>query len=125
MFRTYILTINLRCVSYYAAYTKLANYTGQLAITMSQATAGVDVWTPHTCNATAFGAACNQPVLIGASDAEVKIKYSVKNTSVPFRTWMNGTPLEVVIRLDYHASSQVDRGWRKKNQAYPGVRLCR
>ncbi|KXZ49559.1 hypothetical protein GPECTOR_20g413 [Gonium pectorale] len=100
-------------------YTMLANYTGQWTLSMSKSIAG-GAWVPHVCNASAHGAACNQPPLVAHSNAALKITFSQRNTSVPLKTWKNGVPLEVVIRLDYAPASQIDRGWRKKNQAYPG-----
>ncbi|GFR51548.1 hypothetical protein Agub_g13967 [Astrephomene gubernaculifera] len=101
-------------------YTTLANYTGQFAIRAYRRDSAADGWQSHACNISAYGAPCNQPPLEGNSDSQVKIEFNVKNTSAPFRTWKNGTPQEVVVRLDYATVSQVDRGWRKKNQAYPG-----
>ncbi|GIL55782.1 hypothetical protein Vafri_11286 [Volvox africanus] len=101
-------------------YTKLSSYTGQWKISMFVRASAAAQWTPHTCNATTFGAACNQPVLTGFSDWEVMVNFTLKNASAPFRTWNNGTPDKVIVRLDYAPVAQVDRGWRKKNQAYPG-----
>lgn len=100
----------------------LANFTSQWTIRMFVRASPDADWIPHTCNATNFGAECNQPVFHGSSTAEVMVNFTQRNATAPLRTWKNGTPVEVIVRLDYAPISQVDRGWRKKNQAYPGVR---
>ncbi|KAG2489121.1 hypothetical protein HYH03_012347 [Edaphochlamys debaryana] len=94
--------------------------TGQWAITIQRRNAYSEPWAPHICNATAYGAPCNAPVLRDHTEQEVKITFTKRNASVPLRTWKMGTPIELLVRLDYMPVSQVDRGWRKKNQVYPG-----
>ncbi|EFJ43674.1 hypothetical protein VOLCADRAFT_106678 [Volvox carteri f. nagariensis] len=101
-------------------YAMMSNFTGQWSISIFIRESPSAQWVPHTCNATAFGAACNRPVLTAFTNYQVMVNFTRKNASAPFRTWKNGTPQELVVRLDYAAASQVDRGWRKKNQAYPG-----
>ncbi|PNH10817.1 hypothetical protein TSOC_002356 [Tetrabaena socialis] len=97
-----------------------ASLNGQFAIAMSRRESADSPWVPHTCNASTYGAACNQPVLADHSSQEILITYALKNTSAPVRTWKNGVPTEVIVRLDYAPISAVDRGWRKKNGAWPG-----
>lgn len=108
------------------AYTQLAPFATQWIITMAKRNSKTDTtFTPHTCNATVMGKACNQPPLQQGDDMQVKITWVKRNASAPLRTWQNGVPVEFVARLDYAPSSAVDRGWRKKNGGWPGVSASR
>ncbi|KAG2429415.1 hypothetical protein HYH02_014070 [Chlamydomonas schloesseri] len=99
----------------------LANFTAQWAISLQRRDSPDAAWRVHTCNATVIGADCNQPPLVGATPSQVKIVFARRNASAgALRTWKGGVPTSIKVRLDYGASVQVDRGWRKKNQAYPG-----
>ncbi len=105
-----------------AEYTTLANFTGQWAISMQRRDSPDQAWRLHSCNATWIGSACNQPPIAGHSPSQVKIVFVRRNaTAGALRTWKGGVPTEIKVRLDYGATVQVDRGWRKKNQAWPGV----
>lgn len=111
---------------YCAEYSPtLANFTSQWAISMQRRDSLDAAWRLHTCNATVIGAPCNQPPLGGQTPSQVKIVFVRRNASAgPLRTWKGGVPTSIKVRLDYGASVQVDRGWRKKNQAWPGVSYC-
>lgn len=103
------------------SYAQLAPFATQWLITMSKRNTKTNAtFTPHTCNATALGNPCNQPPLQQNSDMQVKISFAKRNVSAALQTWQNGVPVEFVVRLDYAPSVAVDRGWRKKNGAWPG-----
>lgn len=103
------------------SYTALAPFNRQFAISMQKKNTrlGGD-WVPHTCNATALGGPCNQPPFQQDSGWQIRINFNPTNASAPFRTWKNGVPVELIVRLDYAPSVALDRGWRKKNGAWPG-----
>lgn len=103
------------------SYTMLAPYATQWIITMSKRNTKTNAtFTPHTCNATVLSMPCNQPPLQQDSDMQVKITFVKRNASAPLKTWQNGVPQSFIVRLDYAPSVAVDRGWRKKNGAWPG-----
>lgn len=102
------------------AYAQLANFTSQWVVSLAKRDASAtQTWTPHTCNATVLGAACNQPPLQQDSNMQVRISWQLRNASLPFKTLGGATPIQIVVRLDYGLGVATDRGWRKKNGAWP------
>lgn len=94
--------------------------TGQWAMTIWRRNFAGDEFKAHVCNATAYGAPCNAPAIVEHTTQQVQIRFFKRNATAPLRTWQKGVPVEIKVRLAYMPVSQVDRGWRKKNQAYPG-----
>ncbi len=56
-----------------------------------------------------------------ASGQQLRLNWNLRNATAPLRTWKGGVPVTLKARLNYMPSVQINRGWRKKNQAYPGV----
>ncbi len=110
----------IACLPRPTAYTDIAPYS-YWKITIDKRSSPSEEWQPHVCPAAAFGVACNQPPLAEHTTSQIRVTWTPRNASKPFAAWREGTPVDFVVRLDYHPVSAVDRGWRKKNGAYPQV----
>lgn len=96
-----------------AAYTQLANFTGQWDIQIYLTKdSDKNVFTPQSCNATAVDATCNVPGMSPDAGDKVKVQFGFNGT---LRT-LDGAPAKTaVLKFCFSKPFFTDRPWRKYN----------